>query len=59
MGLSRYKYQKLKKLIIENRGIQWVIDLTQDDNSSNTAPNNNNYDSSWDNLESDDDEILF
>ena len=33
--------------------------LERSDNSSNTAPNNNNYDSSWDNLESDDDEILF
>lgn len=37
MGLSRYKYQKLKKQIIENRGIQWIIDLSSDDNSSNNA----------------------
>lgn len=30
MGLSKYKYQKLKKQIIENKHLEWVIDLTQD-----------------------------
>lgn len=30
MGLSRYKYQKLKKQIIENKGLEWQIDLTKD-----------------------------
>ena len=37
MGLSRYKYKQLKKQLIENKGLKWIIDLSSDDNSSNNA----------------------
>ena len=37
MPLSREKYRRIRKKLIENRGIQWIIDLSSDDNSTNTA----------------------
>ena len=30
MPLSREKYRRIRKKLIENNGLEWIIDLTQD-----------------------------
>ena len=37
MPLSKEKYRRIRKKLIENKGLEWIIDLSSDDNSSNNA----------------------